>query len=649
MTHLRDGDSGKKTQMGTVSCCCSESENMSSLATNEEVAVKVMAQSATANGSSIAVKGSFAAIRAERERKRAAAESSSTRSILSSSACDDSSGGHHHLSAKESQSAGMVDSYGFLMTSEQKEEREKLMRSASYRKKVRTQQERMIKWQHMLEHWDSYTSTKKGKLKSRIRKGIPSSYRSTVWLKLMDVPPLTASRRQQYARLKSTEPAARFKSAIDNDLDRTFPTHVLFMDSSSSPSPSSSSSTLLPSTSSPPSSGKERLRNVLYAAANHDCDVGYTQGMGFIAALLLTLMTEEDAFWSLTALLDQNGKYQLRGLYLDGLPLLINRYYQLSGLLHQFIPRVWSHLESQQIKPALYGSKWFITIFCYEFPFEFVYRIWDCFLSEGIKLVFRVCLAMIKMNEAQILKISDFEPLMKFMQSIHSPQHGQIQDIDSLLQKAFDLPLKHEHLSALQAKYDRMRLQKQRQSRKQRRGGGDVSAMDKQPQIVQRLSMEAQRVSIDALQSRTGGKGTAADHSELDDDDNDSGSELNLSADADHQSAPLIAANGDKEPDLHFEPKSPSEPDLNFKPKEAAEEKKEEDADCRRYDEGSHSESSQMHSTSSDLPEAKEHRVILPDDVPSEHALNRKDAENEIENEHQDLLQKESAPKAQPL
>ena len=73
-------------------------------------------------------------------------------------------------------------------------------------------------------------------------------------------------------------------------------------------------------------SGKERLRNVLYAVANHDCDVGYTQGMGFIAALLLTLMTEDDAFWSLTALLDQNGKYQLRGLYLDGLPLLLNRH-----------------------------------------------------------------------------------------------------------------------------------------------------------------------------------------------------------------------------------------------------------------------------------------------------------------------------------
>ena len=42
--------------------------------------------------------------------------------------------------------------------------------------------------------------------------------------------------------------------------------------------------------------GKESLRNVLYAYANHDSDVGYTQGMGFIAALFLMLMTEDDAF-----------------------------------------------------------------------------------------------------------------------------------------------------------------------------------------------------------------------------------------------------------------------------------------------------------------------------------------------------------------
>ena len=59
--------------------------------------------------------------------------------------------------------------------------------------------------------------------------------------------------------------------------------------------------------------GKDSLRNVLYAYANHDTDVGYTQGMGFIAALFLMLMTEDDAFYCLCKLFDQNGEFQMRG------------------------------------------------------------------------------------------------------------------------------------------------------------------------------------------------------------------------------------------------------------------------------------------------------------------------------------------------
>ena len=41
--------------------------------------------------------------------------------------------------------------------------------------------------------------------------------------------------------------------------------------------------------------------------ANHDQDVGDTQGMGFIAAMMLMQMTEDNAFWSLATLSDQNG------------------------------------------------------------------------------------------------------------------------------------------------------------------------------------------------------------------------------------------------------------------------------------------------------------------------------------------------------
>lgn len=60
--------------------------------------------------------------------------------------------------------------------------------------------------------------------------------------------------------------------------------------------------------------------------------VGYVQGMGFIAGLLLLYMCEEDAFWTLTALLKGAVHAPLEGLFRPGLPLLQQYLYQFSSL-----------------------------------------------------------------------------------------------------------------------------------------------------------------------------------------------------------------------------------------------------------------------------------------------------------------------------
>jgi hypothetical protein len=94
-------------------------------------------------------------------------------------------------------------------------------------------------------------------------------------------------------------------SQIDRDIDRTFPKHVLFENEESI--------------------GQSALRRILqyYAAIDaevsllsaacskprpqllflHPLQVGYCQGMGFIAALFLTYLVEEEAFYCFYAVL----------------------------------------------------------------------------------------------------------------------------------------------------------------------------------------------------------------------------------------------------------------------------------------------------------------------------------------------------------
>lgn len=81
-----------------------------------------------------------------------------------------------------------------------------------------------------------------------------------------------------------------------------------------------------------PTSGKNRLYNILKAYAHLDPEVGYMQGMSFIAAMiLLNVRYEEDAFWCLvyillpkkglkTCLSLIKGKHNWRKMFIDGMP-----------------------------------------------------------------------------------------------------------------------------------------------------------------------------------------------------------------------------------------------------------------------------------------------------------------------------------------
>merc|ERR1719251_188984 len=144
--------------------------------------------------------------------------------------------------------------------------------------------------------------------------------------------------------------------------------------------------------------------------------------MGYIAALFLMLMTEDDAFWCLCSIfdVDRTPLFQMRGLYLDGLPLLNLRYLQFDQLLKKTETNLQAHLAKKGVIPALYASKWFITNFCCFGDggfrsFDFVYRIWDIYLSEGTPFIFRVSLSLLKLNEKFILKLNKFCDIMEYM------------------------------------------------------------------------------------------------------------------------------------------------------------------------------------------------------------------------------------------
>ncbi|WOL13658.1 hypothetical protein Cni_G22431 [Canna indica] len=250
-------------------------------------------------------------------------------------------------------------------------------------------------------------------LKRLIRKGIPPVLRPKVWLSVSGAAKKRSTVPESYYDdlIRATEgkvtPATR---QIDHDLPRTFPSHP-WLDSPE---------------------GQASLRRVLVGYSFRDSDVGYCQGLNYVAALLLLVMkTEEDVFWMLAVLLED---VLVSDCYTDNLSGCHVEQRVFKDLLAKKCPRIAAHLEALGFDVSLVATEWFLCLFAKSLPSETTLRVWDVLFNEGAKVLFHVALAIFKMNEEEILNAHQIGEVIHTLQrTIH---HSY--DPDELLRVAFE-------------------------------------------------------------------------------------------------------------------------------------------------------------------------------------------------------------------
>jgi len=159
-----------------------------------------------------------------------------------------------------------------------------------------------------------------------------------------------------------------------------------------------------------------KLRRVLRAYSLHNQSIGYCQSMNFIAAILLMSgLTEADAFWVLSAIIHW---LLPPAFYSDDLRGLTENLQILNRLVEQELPAVHQTLVSVHLPLDLIATPWFLCLFTVSFPFDTALRIIDWFLYEGIKVLFRVSLNILKHNEQKILLVTTFEEAFLLLKSL---------------------------------------------------------------------------------------------------------------------------------------------------------------------------------------------------------------------------------------
>ena len=284
---------------------------------------------------------------------------------------------------------------------------------------------RTEKWQYMLEHYKTYQSIKRFKLKSRTRKGIPDNLRSYVWQLFAGKDKLV--KKGLFEKLDKEPIDENSELSIIKDLDRTYPLCQLFKEKYGK--------------------GQRNLFRVLSNYSKYNKKIGYVQGLGYLAALFLIYMDEESAFYMLHAVIKN---YEMEGLYLPGFPDLKKKFYVLLNLEKKFIPEIYNILKRDEALPSFYASEWFMCLFCKKVKPNILVRIIDVFLYEGYKVIYRFAIAFLKMKENDFIK----NPSGIFYSSVTLKKLFENIEVEELFKEAFDLNLSKKHIAKFEEEYE---------------------------------------------------------------------------------------------------------------------------------------------------------------------------------------------------
>ncbi|NXE54815.1 TBD2A protein, partial [Casuarius casuarius] len=287
------------------------------------------------------------------------------------------------------------DEYGFMTVPEYEVEDWKLLaKIQALEIKSNNLRSQEVVEKPLRDRWNSVGElTPSAELKSLIRSGIPVEHRQRVWRWIVSRhcshPP------DHYQRLlrqsESTEhPACR---QIELDLPRTLTNNKHF---------SSPTSPLIP-----------KLRRVLLAFSWHNPAIGYCQGLNRLAAVaLLVLQDEESAFWCLVHIVENlmPADYYSNTLITSQVDQRV-----FKDFLSEKLPRLMSHFEQYRIDVSLITFNWFLVAFVDSLVSDILLRVWDAFLYEGTKVIFRYALAIFKYNEEEILRIHDNVEIYQYL------------------------------------------------------------------------------------------------------------------------------------------------------------------------------------------------------------------------------------------
>lgn len=159
----------------------------------------------------------------------------------------------------------------------------------------------------------------------------------------------------------------------------------------------------------------EDLKEILMAFVACRPDIGYIQGLSFIAGMLRMQMDKFNAF---TCFINLIISPEILPFFLYD-TIGINKRISIFKELFSFnLPQLYKKFEDLEILPEYYFIEWIMTLFSKSLSIELTKRIWDIYFYEGIITIYSASIVLLSHFEKNFL-LNEFEEILKQLKLIY--------------------------------------------------------------------------------------------------------------------------------------------------------------------------------------------------------------------------------------
>ncbi|KYQ94360.1 RabGAP/TBC domain-containing protein [Tieghemostelium lacteum] len=196
-------------------------------------------------------------------------------------------------------------------------------------------------------------------------------------------------------------------------------------------------------------SGIEQVKHILSLVALNFPEIEYCPLIPDIVHILMIFMSEPSVYKILNILIESSKNSFYR--YLNTNNTYCTAFIlTFDTLIENHIPKLYKYMVNNlgigSSKP--FSEEWFSRLFVSFIPFPTVLRIFDIYLNEGFKVIYRVGLALLMIHKRTLMKCSSAEKFLGTLKNLNI----QMNDSDQLIKKAFGIHLKRNQLNSIDAK-----------------------------------------------------------------------------------------------------------------------------------------------------------------------------------------------------